>query len=296
MPNIQLMRPLTLTFEMLRDRIRAVETKLRRKRSEIMRGPRLKILGVAAWAVAAWGVAAWVVAAGCKVEAPPSKPLAEGEPAKRAAMSFVHCVEGGNTSCIRSGLSHGGWDAFFLLGWLGSGSPTSILEVLPRQLVRHASPKEVQLRFVHNVERYATLLRGAECNPATVQPLGPLVDQTSQVASQRLQSLGLTGTDMRQVVEGLTAEAKEGLKGGFLVQMTCQGDPYRLYLGTNTEGQRHQVVGMMSVLPRFLGGNAEDRANVPARLKSRSLGLAGTVVPIETGTVHPWLPIRLEEF
>lgn len=241
-------------------------------------------------------LAAALAVSSCKNKDDTTKPVDPGDAARRSAQSFVHCVEGGSAGCVRSGLDHSGWDAFFLLGWLAAGSPVAILEALPRELQAHSSPKVIQGRFVQGVERLSMDLRGAECDPAGAQELGPLIDQVSSAATSRLKQLGMWSPDMSEVVTGLTAEAKEGVGDGYLVRMSCKRDPYQVYLGTARDDIRHDVVGIMASLPTFLGGEPVDPSRVQDRLASRSLGLATSAGTIAPGTVHPWVPVRLEDF
>jgi hypothetical protein len=110
--------------------------------------------------------------------------LPKTSPPARAADSFVHCVEAGTSNCVDGGEQHGGWDALQLLLWLSSGSPVSILEMLPRELDRHTDNLAVQAAFVDEVERYAEVVRGAECQSVATQPLRALVDQSARVAAR----------------------------------------------------------------------------------------------------------------
>ena len=232
----------------------------------------------------------------CKPEATTAAPVPPGEPARRSAIAFVHCVETASGGCVDTGLPHGGWDAFFLLGWLADGSPPALLAAFPRELQNHADPREVQARFIRAVEAYGPLLRGAECDPTGVQPLAPLVDQIRDIAARRLEWFGLWNVQMQEVVTALAGEARDTLSDGYLVQMTCRGDPYQLYVATSAEGERQAVVGLSIALPAFLGGEATNRDAVRGRLKSRSLGLVGGTAAIAEGTVDPWLPLSFEEF
>ena len=233
---------------------------------------------------------------GCKNTDVVAAPLPPEEAPRRSANSFIHCVESGNSLCIRAGETVGGWDAFFLLTWLGGGSPLSILSALPSELAAHADPKQVQHRFVEEVERYAREVRGAECDAADMQPIDPLIDQVGSVAAERLARLGMWQSNMSTVVDGLVKEAHETMNGGFLVRMDCAHDPHRLWVATVERDGRHHVIGMTTLLPSFLGGQPPGREQLSERLRSRSLGLSATQAPIQEGTVHPWIPIPVEEF
>lgn len=236
------------------------------------------------------------IVAACKPPEESIAPVDASAPATRAAASFVHCVEGGGSSCVRPGLNHGSWDAFYLLGWLGSGSPLSILQALPTELRNHEDPALVQQRFVREVERYDLAIRGAECDPATHQEVGPLIAKLAQAAQQRLEAFGLWNQELDEVVQGLAEEARTGFVHGYLVTLKCVGDPYRLYLATSDDGGRQQVVGLTTNLPKFLGGDAPDREIVGGRLNSRTLGLSGGVAGLREGTVDAWIPVPMEEF
>lgn len=218
------------------------------------------------------------------------------EPAQRAAESFVHCVETGNTLCVEAGQGLGGWDALRLLVWLGSGSPVGVVEALPQELAAHTDPLKVQARFVKEVERYAFAVRGAECEATDMRSLAPLIDEAAQHAIARMQELGLWHGDVTEVVGGLAREAHEQLDGGELVRLDCAHDPFRLYIPVVEEEQRLEVVGMMTLLPTELGGEPLAREHIAERLRSAPLGLEGAGPPIQQGVVHPWIPIPTEVF
>jgi hypothetical protein len=237
-----------------------------------------------------------VAGPGCKNRDLVAAPLPAEEAPRRAANSFIHCVESGTSQCVRPGETVGGWDAFFLLTWLGGGSPLSILGALPNELSAHADPKQVQHRFVEEVERYAIVVRGAECDAADMQPIEPLIDQVGAVAAQRLERLGMWQGNMSQVVDGLVKEARETMKGGFLVRMDCAHDPHRLWVATVERDETHRVIGMTTLLPHFLGGQPPGRKELTDRLNSRSLGLSAAAAPVQEGTVHPWISVPVEVF
>ncbi len=65
----------------------------------------------------------------CKKD-PPVVRLPNDPAQQRAAQSFVHCVESSNSQCVSPAEQLSGWDAFYLLSWLGGGSPVAILEAL----------------------------------------------------------------------------------------------------------------------------------------------------------------------
>jgi hypothetical protein len=231
---------------------------------------------------------------GCKKEGETRTP-AEGEPARRAAQSFVHCVEQGGAGCVQNDPALGAWDAFSMLGWLASGSPLSILEALPRELDHHKSAKSVQHRFVEQVERQREPLRGAECRSERVDKLDAMIPKLQQAAQVRLTEMGLWTGDLENVVAGLADEANRGLSGGYLVSMRCAADPFEIFVATTTHEQRQVVVGILTVLPDFLGGEAPSRDTREGGLGGITLG-GGKVGVVQEGTVHPWIAIPVEEF
>lgn len=250
---------------------------------------------IATWAAPVLLLAA-SLAAGCKPKNTDPPKVDPAEAALRSAAAFVHCVEGGNTACVRPGLNHGAWDAFFLLGWLADGSPPSILEALSRELVAHSDPKVVQGKFVRDVDALASPLRGAECDPQGGQPISPLIDQLQQAARERLGRLGMLSKDMEGVIQGLGDEARDGLADGYLVRMSCKREPYQLYLAAASEGNRYSVVGATVALPRFLGGDGASSVDPGKALRARTLGLTGRVAPVAPGTVDLWVPVPMEVF
>lgn len=242
------------------------------------------------------GLCLLAAAAACRPPVITAKLDKDLAPSQRAANSFVHCVEMGNSSCVQTGDTVGGWDAFYILGWLGGGSPVSILEALPTELSLHADPRFVQRRFVTEVERYAAPIRGAECDATDLQPIDPLIDQVAEVAKERMTRLGLWQGDISTVLNGLVDEAHESLGGGFLVRLECNFDPHRFWVATRDVDGHHSVVGLTTSLPRFIGGEPPSRDDVADRLESRSLGLATSQAAVVSGDVDLWLPFPIEEF
>lgn len=239
-------------------------------------------------------VGALALLGACEKKSETRKP-AEGEPARRAAQSFVHCVEQDGAGCVHNEPQMGAWDAFSMLGWLASGSPLSILQALPSELDNHRSPKAIQRHFVDQVERQREPLRGAECRAERVDRLDAMIPKLEEAARTRLTEMGLWSGDLDEVVAGLSDEAARGLGGGYLVSMRCAADPYELYIATTTEESRQIVVGMMTVLPDFLGGEAPSRDNTAGQLRGTTLG-KGQVGVLPEGTVDSWVIIPVEEF
>jgi hypothetical protein len=249
----------------------------------------------------ALGRAWWLVVlatglAACKDRDTVKVPLPADDPPVRAAASFVHCVEAGTSLCVKSENTAGGWDAFYLLTWLSTGSPVGILEALPQELVDHTDPQRVQDRFVEEVERYAISIRGAECDASKQFGMDKLIDDAAELARTRLERLGLWKRNMASVVDGLAAEAHDDLGGGYLVRLECVREPYRVYVATRERDGQHHVVGMTTLLPQQLGGDAPSREAIEKRLQSQALGLDAAAAPINEGDVHAWLPFPVEEF
>jgi hypothetical protein len=243
-----------------------------------------------------WLVALATGLAACKDRHTVTVPLPNQDPPVRAASSFVHCIEAGTSLCVKSEDTTGGWDAFYLLTWLSTGSPVAILEALPRELADHADPQRVQDRFVDEVERYATTIRGAECDASEQLGMDKLIDAAAELARRRLERLGLWQRNMATVVDGLAEEAHDDLGGGYLVRLECVREPYRVYVATRERDGEHHVVGMTTLLPAQLGGDAPSREAIERRLESRALGLDAAAAPVAEGDVHAWLPFPVEEF
>lgn len=244
-------------------------------------------------ALAALGLCATLGAA-CKKD-PPVVKLPNAPAPERAAQSFVHCMEARASQCVEAADQLLGWDAFYLLTWLGGGSPVAILEALPSELADHADPRRVQRRFVEEVERYSSTVRGAACTATQSQPIDPLIDQAGAVADERLRRLGLWQGNMQAITAALVEEAHEGLGGGSLVRLDCERDPFRLYVATRERDGQYAVIGMTTLLPSFMGGDPPGRELVAERLQSRALGLSTASAPIAEGVVDPWLAFPVEE-
>lgn len=242
-------------------------------------------------------LAAAVALAGCTKTTGEVRTIGPAEPAQRAATSFVHCVEVEGGGCVSRDPKQASWDAFALLQWLGGGSPISILQALRRELEHHRDPSAVQDRFVTVTSRYRVSLRGAECKPESATPMTELLPKLSSRVETRMQSLGLWREDLEQVVTVLLGEVEDGLADGWLVHMTCFGDPYELWIATAKQDDRQVVVGMLTSLPSWLGGGQLDDERVEGRLAAGTLGNTTTLGVIREGTVDTrWVPIPIEEF
>lgn len=238
-----------------------------------------------------------VALAGCNRKGGEVRTVGPAEPAQRAATSFVHCVEAEGGGCIVRDPKQASWDAFALLQWLGGGSPTSILQALRRELEHHRDPVAVQDRFVAMTSRYREPLRGAECKPESATPIRELLPKLTGRVESRMQSLGLWRSDLEGVVSVLAEEANDGLADGWLVHMTCFGDPYELWVATAQQDDRQVVVGMLTSLPSWLGGSSLDEERVEGRIRSGTLGGSTTLGIIREGTVDTrWVPVPIEEF
>lgn len=245
----------------------------------------------------ALSIAAVMALSGCKDTDTTLRTVGPAEPAQRAAVSFVHCVEQDGGACVTRDPSHGSWDAFALLNWLGAGSPTSILQALRRELDHHRDPFAVQDRFVALAARYREPLRGAECQPQSAEPMTALLPKLVTRVEARMQGLGLWRSDLEQVVTGLANEAEHGLGEGWLVHMTCYGDPYEIWVATAKRDERQIVVGILTSLPSYLGGGPTNDEIVEGRLGGRVSGSSTTLGVIREGTVDTrWVPIPIEEF
>lgn len=242
-------------------------------------------------------IAAAVALLGCQPKTDLVRTVGPAEPAQRAATSFVHCVEAQGGECITRDPKQSSWDAFALLEWLGAGSPTSILQALRRELEHHRDPHAVQDRFVVLTSRYREPLRGAECKPESATPLPELLPKVTSQVESRMKAMGLWRDDLAGVVSVLAEEAEDGLSEGWLVHMTCYGDPFELWVATAKQDDRQVVVGMLTSLPSWLGGGPLDDQRVEGRIRSGTLGNATTLGVIREGTVDSrWIPIPIEEF
>jgi hypothetical protein len=179
---------------------------------------------------------------------------------------------------------------------MGSGSPISLIESMQPELAAHQDPAYVQRRFVSEVERYAAAIRGAQCDAAESHDMAPLIDKAGQMASSRLNDMGLWQRNMDRVLAGLVQEAHEDLDGGALVRLDCDFDPFQVYVATREDEGQYTVIGMTTFMPNQLGGATPARENVDERLRSRSLGLDTAQANISDQQVNNWLPFAVEVF
>jgi len=242
------------------------------------------------------GVSAVALTSGCQPSTTVARTVGPAEPAQRAAVSFVHCVEQDGGGCVTRDPLHVSWDAFALLNWLGAGSPTSILLGLRREVEHHSDRLAVQDRLVSVAARYREPLRGAECKPESATPLTELLPRVVARVQARMQSLGLWRPDFEELVASLAGEATAGLDGGWLVHMTCYGDPYELWLATAKRDERQVVVGILSSLPAYLGGEPLSDDFVEGRIRARSSGSSVNIGVVREGAVDSrWMPFSIEE-
>lgn len=234
---------------------------------------------------------------GCRGASVELRTVGPDEPARRAAQSFVHCVEQDGGGCVGREGAQGAWDAFSILHWMATGSPLSLLEALGRELDHHRDPLAIEDRFVAQAGRYRETLRGAECRPDEAASVAELLPRLVARVEARMEAIGLWAADLEAVVEGLAEEAGRGLGEGWLVRMVCYGDPYQLWVATSAEAERQVVVGMVADLPVWLGGRPLDEDTVEGRLRSPALAGSQTLGVVREGTVDSrWLPIPSEEF
>jgi len=234
---------------------------------------------------------------GCKQDSGPARTYTPETPARRAAQSFLHCVEQTGPTCVGNEQSQSAWDAFSILGWLADGAPTAILQALPSELAHHSNPRSVQQRFVNEVSRQDNKVRGAECEVKAVSEFSAMVPKLRDAAQRRLEGLGMWRGELGQVVDGLANEASTGLQGGYLVTMQCQAEPWQVYVATAIESERQVVVGMMTTLPEFLGGDSAARDVTSGRLRTIELGTRpSAMAPLDESRMDPWLPFPVEEF
>ncbi|NVB38625.1 hypothetical protein G6O69_12360 [Pseudenhygromyxa sp. WMMC2535] len=233
----------------------------------------------------------------CKTTTTTSETVGPAEPARRAAQSFVHCVESEGGGCVRRDPKQGSWDAFSLLNWLGAGSPTSILRSLQRELEHHRDPLSIQDRLVVQAGRFREPLRGAECKPESAAPMTEVLPKLVARVQTRMEGLGLWRNDLAAVVDALKGEVEDGLSDGWLVHMTCYGDPYEIWVATALEEERQVVVGMLTMLPPWLGGHQPSEEVVEGRLRTRTPSSSTTLGVVREGTIDSnWLPLAVEEF
>ena len=228
-----------------------------------------------------------------EVERPPDPTL----PAKRAAQAWVHCLEQNGGACVSNLSQFASWDAYALLGWLATGTPTSILSGLRRELQHHRDPRSVQRRMVNIADMNATELRGAECRGVDALPFDEVISKLEGSASARMDYFGINNDQMEKILGGLANEARQGLSGGYFITMECVSAPYSVYVATAPEGDHFVVAGMMLELPRYLGGEMAARdPQTGALFPMRSGRSKQTATSSEEGSVHPWINIAVEEF
>ena len=79
--------------------------------------------------------------------------------------------------------------------------------------------------------------------------------------------------------------------------MTCSSDPYQVYVAAtkDTNDGRQVIVGLMTGLPRSLGGQELERNVVEGKIRGTTLH-SGSSASLAEGKVHPWIDIPVEEF
>lgn len=221
--------------------------------------------------------------------------LPEDSPSRRAASSFLHCVESTTSHCVSAGQTTTAWDAVALLAWLAYGSPSAIATLLPQQVQVHQDPRLLERRFVDEIERYAVALRGAGCEAEDEQSLAPIIERAGAQAVTRSAALSLWPREVPPVVDQLREEAQLELSAGVLVTLRCRFEPFVVYAATHVADGQYTVVGMSTFWPEELGGVRLTSEQVEARLRGRSLGLYGASVAAMEDTINPWLAFPVEE-
>ena len=228
-----------------------------------------------------------------EVQRPPDPAL----PAKRAAQGWIHCLEQSGGACVSNLEQFASWDAYALLGWLATGTPTSILGGLRRELQHHRDPRSVQRRMVDNADITASELRGAECQGVDALPFDEVIDKLASCAESRMNYFGINNAQMAEILKGLADEARQGLSGGYFVTMECASAPYAVYVATAPHADHFVVAGMLMELPRYLGGEMASRdPQTGALFPMRTTRSKQTATSSEEGSVHPWINIPVEEF
>jgi hypothetical protein len=233
----------------------------------------------------------------CAPRRVPPAPPDPTVPAQRAAQSWVHCLEQNGGACVSNYQQFASWDAYALLGWLASGSPTSILAGLRQELQHHRDERSVQRRMIAISDAAAAELRGAECRSVDVMEFTDVIPKLEEAAKARMRYFGLLNGQMETIIQGLVAEATDGLNTGYFVTMECVNEPYATYVAAAEHENHYIVAGMMLELPDYLGGSRPIRSRDTGELLPMRTGVSkATETSAVEGTVHPWINIVVEEF
>lgn len=240
----------------------------------------------------------WTLSAtGCKRDKQTAEPPDPTMPARRAAQAWIHCLEQNGGACVKDHSQLAAWDAYAILGWLATGSPTSILSGLRRELQHHTDSMSVQRRMVAVSDTTADELRGAECRGVDALPFEEVLPKLKASAEARMDYFGIKNDQMGSIIDGLNEEASAGLMGGYFVTMECVNAPYVAYVATAPNDDHFVVAGMMMELPRYLGGVVEARDRDTGQLLKMRMGDSKqTSTSSMEGTVHPWINVFVEEF
>ena len=233
----------------------------------------------------------------CASRKEPPKPPDPTVPAQRAAQAWVHCLEQNGGACVSNHKEFASWDAYALLGWLATGSPTSILAGLRKELQHHRDEMSVQRRMIAVSDAAASELRGAECQTVDVMNFSDVIPKLDAAVRARMEYFGLLNGQMDSIIQGLVSEAKGDLNTGYLVTMECANEPYSAYVAAAEHDNHYIVAGMMLELPDYLGGSRTIRTRDTGALLPMRTGLSkATETSAVEGTVHPWINILVEEF
>ena len=218
-------------------------------------------------------------------------------PAQRAAQAWVHCLEQNGGACVSNYEQFASWDAYALLGWLATGSPTSILSGLRQELQHHRDELSIQRRMIATSEAASAELRGAECRSVDVMKFVDVIPKLEAASRARMEYFGLLNGQMNTIIDGLVLEAKVGLDTGYFVTMECANEPYSTYVAAAQHDEHYIVAGMMLELPDYLGGSRPIRDRDTGELLPMRTGESrATETSSLEGTVHPWINIVAEEF
>lgn len=222
-----------------------------------------------------------------------STAVADGEAyARRVASSFARCVEQSGATCVGNSPQMRAFDAVALMQWMHEASPVALLAALPAQVRAQQDFEGVQSRFARFAQQARVDMRGAGCTGAQTQPFPKVTALLARSLRARMQQLGLYDAQISELITELDRQAKEGLKGGYAVQVECSQAPELQFMAAVASSQgRLQVLGMtVGSIDAMMGRSP--KTGVADRPPREPTVLAQGV----PDRVHPWISASMEAY
>jgi hypothetical protein len=218
------------------------------------------------------------------------------EQARRAARSFVHCVEQSGSSCVGSSTKQGAFGSLSALLWLHRASPLSLITAAEGVIQNRQDVEKNQTRFVGHLKGLYAQIRGASCEPVDMRPVDEIADALKRETQTRFDALDIWPEQRHELIDTLHSEIVAGLPNGYVAAVACAESPWLFYLVTAVDEERQTVVGFTRMMAESMRGAVEPEivAQCEADLDAQSKR-SSDFFRAPAGQVHPWIKVAMEE-